>query len=114
MFDEHARDFLIWVEHSCSYGPAACDLESSTQTGNTGQVTFLVKKLSVSMIDGDGEWSMSRGCDATSELHLCRMTQAYPSHPRSSRKSSLSTSGKVPKMTGWCRCVYETSRASYG
>jgi hypothetical protein len=23
-FDDHARDFVIWVEHSCSHGPAAC------------------------------------------------------------------------------------------
>jgi hypothetical protein len=100
MFDEHARDFVIWVEHSCSHCQAACDLECSTQMRKTEQVTFLVPKSSVSMIDGDGEWSMSRGCDATLKLHLCRMTQACPSHPRSSRKSSLSTSGKVPKMTG--------------
>jgi hypothetical protein len=100
MFDEHARDFVIWVEHSCSHGQAACDLESSIQTQKTEQVTFLVTKPSVSMIDGDGEWSMSRGCDATLKLHSCRMTQACRSHPRSSRKSSLSTSGKVPKMTG--------------
>jgi hypothetical protein len=34
MFDEHARDFVIWVEHSCSYGPAVCHLESSTQAWN--------------------------------------------------------------------------------
>jgi hypothetical protein len=100
MFDEHARDFVIWVEYSCSYGLAACDLESSTQTRKTEQVTFLVPKSSVPIIDGDGEWSMSRGCDATLKPHLCRMTQACPSHPRSSRKSSLSNSGKVPKMTG--------------
>ena len=61
MFDEHARDFVIWVEHSCSHGQAACDLESSTQMRETEQVTFLVPKSSVPMIDGDGEWSMSRG-----------------------------------------------------
>ena len=61
MFDEHARDFVIWVEHSGSHGQAACDLESSTQMRETEQVTFLVSKSSVSMIDGDGEWSMSRG-----------------------------------------------------
>jgi hypothetical protein len=55
MFDEHARDLVIWVEHSCSHGQAACDLESSTQMRKTEQVTFLVTKSSVSMIDGDGE-----------------------------------------------------------
>jgi hypothetical protein len=75
MFDEHARDFVMWVEHSCSYGQAACDLESSTQTRKTEQVTFLVLKSSVSMIDGDGEWSMSRGCDAT--LKLCVIFVGY-------------------------------------
>ena len=61
MFDEHARDFVIWIEHSCCHGQAACDLESSTQMRKTEQVTFLVPKSSVPMIDGDGEWSMSRG-----------------------------------------------------
>ena len=26
MFDEHARDSVISVEHSCSHGPAVCHL----------------------------------------------------------------------------------------
>jgi len=55
MFDEHARDFVIWVEPSCYHGQAACDLESSTQMRKIEQMTFLVPNSSISMIDGDGE-----------------------------------------------------------
>lgn len=59
---------VIWNEHSCGYGPAACHLESSTQTRKTEQVTFLVVKSFTFMIDGDDEWSMSRVYDATLNL----------------------------------------------
>jgi hypothetical protein len=54
MFDEHARDFVIWVEHSCSHGQAACDLESSTQMRKTEQVTFSLVLVDIASRPGKG------------------------------------------------------------
>jgi hypothetical protein len=39
MFDEHARDCVIPVEHNCNYGPASCHLEDRAR-GLPGQYTW--------------------------------------------------------------------------